>query len=445
MDQPARGATDPRPPRDRARRETTIAARGNNLLLPFAPLAIAGLFAGAVPVLGQASQYTAPGALGTATVAPREALQSAVADARWHLGPLRLDPWFGLREVAWVDPGQGPGDLTASAGLGLRAYLPAGAHAIVAAHILPEYVWWRNHADARHVGGREGVGLFVYGNRAELSLTATTSRLSGLATSEVDQRADQKDRRYEGNALVPFSSELALLLRGGVSDYSARDTGVGIPTDFAVLDRRDSWEDAGLQWAPTGHLALSAGVGRTQSDFAAGARDRSNDGSSWFGELAWRRVHTDAAVAYRENRLDPKGGSEFPAFRGATGNARIGWHPRPRFSLALYALRDLTYSVEAASPYFIDRRVGAQLGLALGSRANLTLFHESGTDDYVGATPDADVTSDGAGLQVTLLAKLRLVVDGRRTHTRSPLDDRTYSQVGFQIVYHGGLGGSAWY
>ncbi len=400
------------------------------------------------PMWGQGGQYIVPGTMGAPTVEPREAFENALRQARWHLGPLRLDPWMGLREIAWVDPGSGQkGDLTATVGAGLHAYLPTGARGILAAHILPEYTWWRDHKDARHLAGREGIGYFLYGNRLAVALTATTSDLTGLATSAVDQRARIKNHQYEGKVEIPVASHLSLFGRAGFTNFSAQDPGLGTGVDFSVLDRRDSWQDGGVRWWLTPHISLGAGAGRTKSDFASDStRDRSNDGSSWFGELQWRRAHTNAAVTVRHERRTPAAGSTFQRFEGYTGSGRVGWSPPGRFRFAVYGLRDLSYSVQEAAAEYVDRRTGGEIGLALGRGGSLAVFREQGQRDFRGVQPNEDVTSTGARFQLTLFRALRLGVHALRTRTSSPLGARTYSQVGFEIVYHGGSGGGGtWY
>jgi len=365
--------------------------------------------------------------------------------ARWHAGPLRLEPWIGIREAAYVDPGEGPGDYTVNAGLGLRAYLPAGSRAIVAAHVLPEYIWWRDHKDARRWGGREGVGVFVFGGRTAISVTATSSDITGITTSELDQRADVKDRRYEGSAYVPLTARFDLILRAGRAETTAKNPGLGGGIDFSTLDHTESWQDAGLRWWPSGHLALGAGGGRSQADFDHATSDRSNDGTSWFAEAEWRRAHTGASVLYRREQRDPKNGSLFVPFDGDTYSARLSWEPRGRLTFSVYGLSQLTYSLFADSSYFIDKRVGGEIGLAIGRAASLRGFYEDGTHDYVDITPDEDVTSVGGGLDISLWRSLRLSVVGRRTHTTSTIIDRTYSQIGFQVAYSGSTNGGAWY
>ena len=48
-------------------------------------------------------QYTPPGGAADEASGRKEALAEAVDEARWHAGPVRLDPAFWISDLAWVD------------------------------------------------------------------------------------------------------------------------------------------------------------------------------------------------------------------------------------------------------------------------------------------------------------------------------------------------------
>ena len=118
----------------------------------------AASFVFAPPMWAQYRQYTAPGALGERPEETREALERAVDEARWKLGPLRVEPVLGLSDLAYVDDGQPAvagqdegGDFTATATAGLRGYLPIGAHNTLALFAIPDYVWWKDQDELRRL------------------------------------------------------------------------------------------------------------------------------------------------------------------------------------------------------------------------------------------------------------------------------------------------------
>ena len=89
-----------------------------------------------------------------------------MGDAPWRLGAVRVQPWLGLRDVAYIDNVFGSADdpesdLTLTFGAGLKAYLPVGEKVVLAAHILPEYVWWRDNDQLSDWHYRYGAGGYV--------------------------------------------------------------------------------------------------------------------------------------------------------------------------------------------------------------------------------------------------------------------------------------------
>src|ERR1700730_15130181 len=80
----------------------------------------------------QFSQYTAPGGPEGRPADRKGELAKEVQEARFRLGPGRVEPTAGLRDVSYVktlvasSAVTQPTDFTATAGAGLRAYLPTG-------------------------------------------------------------------------------------------------------------------------------------------------------------------------------------------------------------------------------------------------------------------------------------------------------------------------------
>src|SRR5690242_10402067 len=88
------------------------------------------LVATAAPAL---AQYRTAGTGFELFPSRKDQLTKAADAARWNLGPLRVAPWLGLRDVTYVREqsptgGSARGDLTATAGAGLKVYLPLGSH-----------------------------------------------------------------------------------------------------------------------------------------------------------------------------------------------------------------------------------------------------------------------------------------------------------------------------
>ena len=393
------------------------------------------LVALAAPLAGQASQYIPPGSLGAALVDRREAVESAREAARWRWGLLRVEPWLALRELTWVETetpdGESESDLTAVAGAGLHAYLPVGAHATLAAQVLPEYVWWRERTEQRRLAGRYGIGLFAFPRRATIEVVARSSDGDLYATSELDHRVELEEQKLELRVDLPVGGAFGVFARGEsiASDAgeggAAPDEGAGEEIDD--LDRDERWWAGGVRWAPRRELTLAVGAGRSQARFDR-AGDADNDGSSLYGELRWQRPKLELALQAFDTELEPAEGSSFPGFEGWLGEGRVRWSPRDRFTWAIYGHRGLTYSVEAGESYFVERRWGSEIAFRPGWRTSLSLFVERGDHRYADS-PAAlggvdDVESEGASAELRLGRGFALSVALRRTRIDSAVAGR---------------------
>src|SRR5690606_978111 len=84
------------------------------------------------------------------------------------------------------------GDVTASAGAGLRSYLPVGSDVVVSAHALPEYSWWADREELRRLNGRYGAGAFGFFNRLTLQATAQRNEQLAIRSYEVPEQGNTR-------------------------------------------------------------------------------------------------------------------------------------------------------------------------------------------------------------------------------------------------------------
>src|SRR6185295_20290484 len=83
-------------------------------------------------VRAQFLKYTPPGGPEETPESRQADIERQVEEARYHLGPVRIAPWASLRDIAYVrnvftTGAELPADVTATLGLGLRAYLRNGS------------------------------------------------------------------------------------------------------------------------------------------------------------------------------------------------------------------------------------------------------------------------------------------------------------------------------
>jgi hypothetical protein len=398
--------------------------------LRLGPIAAGLLVATAVtssPARCQTTQYIVPGALGQEPVDPQQGLQDAIDSARWRWGPVRVEPWLSLGELAWVESDDVPGDLTATAGTGLLGYLPVGSKVVLAAHALPSYTWWRDRVEDRHWGGRAGLGLFAYSDHLRVEVEATHSDLTRSVTAETDDRTRADASSLGARVEVPIGSRFALFARAGRVDHETPDD-ASAADPFEDLDHEERTLEGGLRWYVGGHLSVWVGAGGTEVEFDPEARDRSSEGSFEVVELLWERSTLSASLEAKLLELEGGTGSELERVDETVGSARLSWRPSRRVGGAVYVLRSLGYTIlDPTAATFLDERVGASVDATAGRMA-VSFFYETGKNRYDdGAEEDRD--SLGASVGIPLGDRLRLSLGGRRTETsRAGGEARTYDE-----------------
>ena len=145
-----------------------------------ATLVVAVFLLAATQGRAQFVQYNPPGDFRSQAESTEVVFEREMAGARWRLGRLYASPWFAIRDLTYIksdstsNPGSGEGDLSATLGAGLDAYLPLGSDFVLGGYVRPEYVWWRDNDARRRLNGANGVGLF--GNLGRIGLVGSAGR-----------------------------------------------------------------------------------------------------------------------------------------------------------------------------------------------------------------------------------------------------------------------------
>jgi hypothetical protein len=398
----------------------------------------------AAPAAAQFSQYTAPGTLLNRGTSKREQMENALESARWHLGPLRVSPWFSVRDAAYVSDafagssaGSGPRkeepDFTITAGAGAQGYVPFGSKTFFTVDALPQYVYWQKQDERRRLDGYYGAGLFGFFNRLTLQAIARRAEEQNVVTPEFEQRIHSRQDFVD--AVGELRLGRAVYLFGSASELKFRTLTRALGDDprlpaFGDLDRQERVLRAGVEFRPDDRLRLAAGVERSEVDFLDAARDRSNSGTSPVLEASYdtERLHLAGALARRS--LEPEAGSEFVPFDETTGGLKATFVPRWRLSYSVYASRDLSYSIEPGYSHFTVDRLGASVGSRIGSSSSVDVFFETGVHDYAAvpaataATAAVPVRQDdfrgyGSALHLQLGERVRLNMGVVRTELSS--------------------------
>lgn len=413
-----------------------------------------GIWSG--PAAAQFQQYTPPGDLRDAATNLREGIEKDVQDARWHLGPLRVQPEISLRNLAYIDDvfvgseGEDVSDVTASIAAGLHLYIPMGPKTTLAAYVLPEYVWWQDQEDRRRLNESYGLGIFAYFNRLLVELSGRSDERLGFATSEIEQQVTDRTDAVSANFELILRRNLAFFVSASSTEltYLVDDAELEDPriARFDRLDREEEVLRGGLRARFRGGWTVDLAFERSEAIFDNAGNDLSNSGTAPVLGLRLERgpwgIFADAAF----RSLEAEEGSGFIDFDETTGRAEISLKARSRLTLRATASRKLTYSISEGFTYALEDRAGAGVEWALGRRSSLLLAAETGEVDYtVGAavTPRQDDYSGWRALLKLGLgrkAEIRLGVTDTEYDSNLPGFDRTVTRISSGIS----IGESSW-
>jgi hypothetical protein len=413
------------------------------------------LFLASGAVEAQFAQYTTPGGPEGRPVDRKAQLKKQVESARLRLGPVRVAPTLGLKDVEYVrnllgkGAGGTPTDFTGTVSAGARAYLPTGPAVTWTLYAVPEYVWWQRESGRRRLDGLYGLGFDGFWNRLTVTAAAGSDAQQQILTPEIPRLTSSRVDHAGGTAQLELSGPIYAYAAGTVSRYKSLGNPALDPllVELAQLDREERVARVGLRWRRQGWYA---GVGAEYSDVSftdrrPGAIDLSNSGTAPVVELARDsgRLFFQADLAQRS--LTAKQGSSFVKFSKPTGHASLSYELSHSVGLWVYVNRNLVYSLATGYSYSDDLRHGAAVHLRLGRRTAANLFAETGSLDYTAAvfnTPRRkdDLTSFGGALSFNLAHHLTLSLQGSRTRFTSNVSgaSRELSVLGLTATFTGG-------
>ncbi len=409
-------------------------------------LAASGLWA--LPAGAQLNQYTLPGAFAQDPASEVERVARALENSRWSLGKLHLDPWLSLRNLAYTDQeflsGEGSDpELTATVGVGLRSFVPLGTGTTLAAHVLPEYVWWQESSDRRRFNGRYGIGLFSDSGRTAFELSATRDDGTRFFSRELEEQVDLREDAAEMAVELGLVSGLSGFLEGSAREHRLREDKEPRFLALSALDRDERVARGGLRYRFARGLRVGLGVETLEVEFQEqdSAAVRDTTGETVFADMinATQVWSLRALIGYQS--LDIGQQPAVIKHQDLLGRFHAAWKPTSRVVLEIYGNQNLVYSFQPTSPFFQDRTVGLGARTSLRSWASFRLFVEGGDIDFTDIDPVAPRRIDDFE---TLAGDLRIGYRGfsvllgiTRTEYLSTLPefDRTVTTVRSSVAF----------
>lgn len=397
----------------------------------------------------QFRQYTPPGGTGDRAPSGKQAIEQRMANARWRLGPVRLEPWFGLQDAAWIDdvfaaseaaPGTELSDFTATVGAGLTALMPTGSNLFWVAQAQPTYVWWQDLEDRRQLAGTYGAGVLGFWNRLETEVRAERREDQGFQSLETTQLTVTRRERVSVSGQLRLSGAVWFFAGGQVqrSEDAREDDEDLRSAPFSRLDREETSVSGGLAWTPSDRLRVALGVEATETDLDDDARDLSNDDLAPILQIQLGNddatLSADVDLALRS--IEAIEGSRFTGYDELAGEVRLRLAPGWRISYELYGLSQPVLSLQDDYSHYEEHRFGLAVEARVGREASLQVYGDVGDLDYQVLTPEAlprtdDLTAWGARFTLPLGDALSLETGWQRLELDSDLPglDRESNQV----------------
>ena len=137
-------------------------------------------------------RFIEPSSLADLPIRKKEVIDDGMAEARWRLGRLRIDPRFEIGDFAYVDnvysaaDEEAISDLRSTVSGGLAFYSGLGAHTRLVGFGLARYDWWQEREELRRFSPSFGFGTYSYFNRLSLSVELQRREREDRLSSELE-------------------------------------------------------------------------------------------------------------------------------------------------------------------------------------------------------------------------------------------------------------------
>jgi hypothetical protein len=372
--------------------------------------------------------------------------EDPVATAPIRLGVLGLDPSitlsnFGIDTNVFNSVHTAERDFTFTLSPGTEMWLRTGRGLLTVTGSVG-LTYFQEFETERSISSNARAVYAYRFNRFQPFVSASSLNAKDRPGYEIDVRARRYETAFSGGADISVLSKSAARIAFTHLEYTfAGDAVFGGRPLNQEFNRRQSTVD--LSWRQR-LTALTTWVTRVSSererfDFESGRNSDSVRVVSGFELGRFALIRGTAFVGYRQ--LASAGGGVIPRFSGITADVSVAYTAPTQTRLAVDVQRDLEYSYDVRTPYYIQTSWTATLTQRVIGRWDLQVTGGRDRLSYQ-ALDAANERKDfigrfGGGIGYTLGDQMRAGFDVASFYRRSNILDREYGAVraGFSVTY----------
>jgi hypothetical protein len=379
------------------------------------------------------------------TVPRSEELRRVLEDSRYHLGPIRMRPIFGIRDAGYDNnvfgssSDQAVADWRSTVSAGADLILPLGNKMYVTGVVNPEYTYYQKLTDRRLLGGEYGGSLIALFNRLSIEAGGSTDKSIAPVSSELERSAPGTRNDLFARSELEIFQRLSVF--GSAQQQQQRyqstegDRAQGVTLE--QLERDETFVRGGIRYRLRSYVDVSVAAENGRTEFVTAQKSDNNTHAVLLG-IHYDRPRFFVNLSGGKRTGDGRGPlSTFPSFSTTTGSYYAAYQLGAPLAVDANGHRSVVYGLYQDNPYFFETRNGLGLTLPVGQRIGLRAFSEIGANAYpvakLGAVRRKDnVTTIGGGIAYRLYRKAIVTITAADTRYDSNIP--VYSRSVFRLA-----------
>jgi hypothetical protein len=297
---------------------------------------------------------------GIATLSAQSSPADGAATARARFGPLSLNPTLALTDAGvddnvfnQSDVDHPRRDFTTTITPQTAFWLHLG-RAWVTGNVKEDFVYYQTYASERSANTSYDVRLLRPFNRVSVELGSDYLNSRERPGFEIDARSRHVENGFDGAVEVRALSKTSFSVRARRRTVQFDGDALFLGTSLRLeLNRTMLGVTGALRHQLTPLTALTLDVRRDQDRFEFSPR-RDSDSTAVVGGVHFKAsalLTGTASFGYR--RFTPQA-TDVPDYRGSTAAIDLSFRARPSTRLGVQVVRDIQYSYEVDSPYYVE-------------------------------------------------------------------------------------------